>query len=144
MPKFKDISGEPFGPLIAQYPKPVGQSKGAREWLCRCMHCGRSEYVSQAVLRGKLRKFCFHHGESGTPLYQAWTAMNHRHGKKVCRGWQQCYVSFKVWALANGYKPGAVLIRFYDDGLWDQKNCMWTMNGAAISAPATRQRHPKP
>ena len=66
------------------------------------------------------------HGETGTKrtrLYVCWQNMN-RFGHHRGRAWAK-YETFKGWALANGYRPGLVLIRIDRGGDFTPENCCW-------------------
>src|SRR5690606_5453279 len=79
------------------------------------------------------------HAESKTKLYKVWAGMLQRctnpnasnYGKyggkgiTVCNIWQKSYVTFKKWALANGYEEGLTLDRVKNNKGYSPKNCRW-------------------
>jgi hypothetical protein len=142
----EDITGQTFGPLLALEPAPTGMFSGGKRWDCKCVHCGTRRYVRRQKLL-KTRKFCFAHGETGTPLYLAWVYMKTWHNRPVDRAWSQCFRTFRRWAIVNGYREGAKLRRH--DPIWEYKpsNCYWEFNGSPVqvmTGAVTRQRSPKP
>lgn len=79
------------------------------------------------------------HGESKTPLYRLWKAMNRRCGSenahnykwyggkgiKVCEAWRNDYTKFRDWAYENGYVRGLELDRKNSDEDYSPENCRW-------------------
>jgi transcriptional regulator with XRE-family HTH domain len=76
-------------------------------------------------------------------LYRIWTHIKqrcynvnhdayHRYGGrgiKVCSAWKDGYLSFKEWALNNGYKTDLTIDRIDNDGNYEPKNCQWITKG---------------
>jgi hypothetical protein len=70
-------------------------------------------------------------------LYHTWIAMRRRcdlggdlrnarwggRGIVVCREWDESFVVFEKWALANGYEPGLSIDRINPDGNYEPSNC---------------------
>ena len=137
MPKFKDISGQRFGLLIAKEPIITRNKKRTRiKWKCQC-DCGNITVVTSSNLITGHTKSCgclnkkmfierskematIHNG-SKERLYGVWHGMKARcnnpnnkrypqyggRGIKLCSEWNDSYPSFKKWALKNGYNPKA-------------------------------------
>ena len=81
------------------------------------------------------------HGGSYDPLHGVWSNMRERcnnprsekwrhyggRGITVCEEWSD-YVTFRDWALSNGYEPGLELDRLDNDRAYEPNNCMFRTN----------------
>lgn len=118
---------------------PSGQKN--RRLLCLC-DCGNEKAIRVMHLtRGKIRSCgCLSgefHGESDSPLYTIWRGMKNRcntdtyidhhrykdRGITVCKEWSDSFLSFKTWALNNGYSEGLQLDRRENDKGYFPGNC---------------------
>lgn len=79
------------------------------------------------------------HGENKTRLHKIWESMKCRclnanhpsyqrygaRGIKIQPEWQQSYVAFRDWAMANGYSSNLELDRIDVNGNYTPDNCRW-------------------
>jgi hypothetical protein len=60
------------------------------------------------------------------PSNQATKAVYHGRGITVCEQWRDDFLTFRDWALANGYAPNLTLDRFPNtNGNYEPGNCRW-------------------
>jgi hypothetical protein len=79
------------------------------------------------------------HGDTGTRLYRIWKSMKCRcydinhpsftnygaRGIKVCTEWYESYLTFKKWAMSNGYAEHLELERIDVNKGYYPENCKW-------------------
>ena len=149
MGKFKDITGQRFGRLIAIRPTEKRVSgNGSIVWECIC-DCGKKYEVSSNALNRKATQSCgclwtecmkkvnTKHGMSNTSIYKKWEAMiqrcenpNHKSYKNY--GGRGITVSeefhdFQIWYEHIGPYPGPGYSqdRIDNDGNYERGNIQW-------------------
>lgn len=143
--RFKDISGQRFGRLVAL--RRIGPAPAGSYWECQC-DCGKKKIVANGALRAGYTKSCgcyrressgdkFRiHGMTGTGAWKHWRNMKRRcedknhpdypryggRGIKVCKRWQ----SFLKFRADMGERPaGKTLERRNTNGNYSPSNCKW-------------------
>ena len=99
---------------------------GRKSQSCGCV---------SGILAGKAM---FKHGDHKNRIHNIWNGMKQRcsnsnhpkykyYGKRgisVCSQWLD-YISFKNWALQNGYKENLCIDRINNDSNYTPDNCRW-------------------
>lgn len=161
--------GDRFGRLVIikeTYSSRYGKHSTKRNFICLC-DCGvvktvqleklvRRHFRTQSCgcyARNQSAKILFKHGNSGTRLYQIWSAMKSRcfcetdyhykwygaRGILVFKQWADDYMVFHNWAMSNGYSDGLTIERKNVDGDYCPDNCTWTP--LTLQARNTRTNH---
>ncbi len=140
--------GDRFGKLVVikeadKIILPSGQKN--RAIICRC-ECGNEKAIRLVhLVRGRIKTCgCLNekHGLSRKPLYRCWRSIKERcyletyinsdrykdRNIQMCEEWKNSFLSFKQWALNNGYDPSLRIDRINNDGNYEPSNCRFVTN----------------
>jgi hypothetical protein len=137
--------GERVGSRVVLTIDPSGTAKHMRVRV-RC-DCGDEAVIGVQTFRATIAcKACSPGGAKrkygnrtmqSLKLYHTWIAMRRRcyaiddprsarwggRGIRVCAEWDQNFLAFEEWAIANGYQPGMSIDRINPDGNYEPSNC---------------------
>lgn len=138
------LTGQRFGKLTVIKRAEQNSKSGNAMWVCKC-DCTNDVTVIGSHLRSGHTTSCGCNrisersmGHSKDRLYRTWMGMhnrcyNHNHdrfkwyggkGISICDEWHE-FISFRAWALSNGYTDELTIDRIDADRNYCPDNCKW-------------------
>jgi len=166
---FKKMIGMKFGRLTVLEDSGKRTPHGRIIWLCLCCcaDANLKEAHTKSLKSGDTKSCgCLNrermiefgqkrriHGDSETRLYRTYFNMKDRcyrkkskryknygaRGITICPSWLNDYLTFKAWALRNGYQDNLTIDRRDNNGNYSPKNCQW-LTKSENSEKARRNR----
>jgi hypothetical protein len=129
--------GDRVGPGNAIYLQEVPPDGIYRKALFQCDYCGKEFEAEISRIKSGNTKSCGclcrcaedwgkqarTHGLSKTKLYHTWHKIL-RGKHDVCKEWENNFISFRQWAIANGYEENKAIVRKDKTKGFNPKNCV--------------------
>ena len=130
-----------------------GDKHNPRSAIFECIECGKHETKRTYVVKTRPILYCIRcanhfgqlqHGDSKTRLYKIYYGAKARcenkklpsyptYGGRGIRFEFKDYLSFRAWAMSNGYREDLSIDRRDNDGNYSEENCRWATNSVQVS-----------